>query len=114
MAIRPVAIAVLILSLFFTACSPKPVETAVKPVVPVTAAKAVQKNVPIQLRLIGTVQPFITIAVKAQIGGELTRVYFTEGQDVRKGAMLFQIDPRPYQQAVSQAEATLARDMAQI
>ncbi|MDQ2900021.1 MAG: efflux RND transporter periplasmic adaptor subunit [Acidobacteriota bacterium] len=114
MANRSLAWAVLVCLLLFTACGPKPVQTAAKPVVPVTAAKAIQKNVPVQLRLIGTVQPFITIAVKAQIGGDLTRVYFTEGQDVKKGAMLFQIDPRPYQQAVSQAEATLARDMAQI
>ena len=97
------------LSLLSLACSPKPVQTARKQIVPVTAAIAVQKTVPVELRLIGTGQPFTNISVKAQIGGELVRVHFTEGQDVKKGDPLFQIDPRPYQQAVSQAEAMGAK-----
>ncbi|HJT16667.1 MAG TPA: efflux RND transporter periplasmic adaptor subunit, partial [Thermoanaerobaculia bacterium] len=79
---------------------------------PVTVAKAEQKNVPLQIRAIGSVQPVSTVAVRAQVNGELTRVWFTEGQDVRRGQMLFTIDPRPYEAALQQAQANLARDEA--
>jgi multidrug efflux system membrane fusion protein len=80
--------------------------------VPVAVAKAERKSVPVLLNAIGNVEAFATIAVKAQIGGYLMHVYFKEGQDVQKDAVLFEIDPRPYEQAVSQAEATIVRDIA--
>src|SRR5439155_25278895 len=81
--------------------------------VPVTVAVAQQKDVPLQIRAIGSVQPLSTVSVRAQVGGELTRVWFHEGDDVRRGQPLFSIDPRPYQAALAQAEANLARDEAQ-
>ena len=81
---------------------------------PVTAAKAELRDVPVQVREIGSVDPIALIAVKAQIGGELTRVLFKEGDNVRKGQQLFQIDPRPYQQAIDQAQAAVAKDNALI
>ncbi len=83
------------------------------PPVPVTAAKAVKKDVPQTVAAIGSVEPYTSVGVKAQVGGELQRVHFQEGQDVKKGAPLFTIDPRPYQAALKQAEAALARDKAQ-
>lgn len=86
---------------------------AAPPAVPVTAAKAEQKDVPQILSAIGSVEPYTSVGVKAQVGGELQRVHFQEGQDVRKGDPLFTIDPRPYQAALRQAEANLARDKAQ-
>jgi len=61
--------------------------------------------VPVQLREIGSVDAVAVIAVKAQIGGELTKVFFREGEEMRKGQQLFEIDPRPYQQAIDQAQA---------
>ena len=81
---------------------------------PVTAAKAERKDVPVQVRQIGSVEPVAVIAVKAQIGGELTKVLFREGEDVRKGQQLFEIDPRPYQQAIDQAQAAIEKDNALI
>jgi multidrug efflux system membrane fusion protein len=81
---------------------------------PVTAAKAEQKDVPVQVRQIGSVEPVAIIAVKAQIGGELTKVFFREGDDIRKGQQLFEIDPRPYQQAIDQAQAAIEKDNALI
>jgi multidrug efflux system membrane fusion protein len=81
--------------------------------VPVTVARVEQKNVPIEIRAIGNVQPLSTVQVRALVGGQLEKVWFREGDDVRKGAMLFTIDPRPYQAALSQAQANLARDEAQ-
>jgi multidrug efflux system membrane fusion protein len=102
---------------FLSGCSGGRTVQAKKPAsddaVPVTVAEVVQKPMPVQLRAIGSVEPYSTVSVKSQIGGELMRVYFTEGQDVSKGDLLFQIDPRPYEQALSQAEAALARDQAQ-
>jgi membrane fusion protein, multidrug efflux system len=82
--------------------------------VPVTVATAQQKNMPVQLTAIGNVQPLQTVAVRALVGGQLTRVWFREGEEVRRGAMLFTIDPRPFQAALAQAEANVARDEAQM
>ncbi len=82
--------------------------------IPVTVAPAVQEDVPVEMRVIGNVQPYTTVAVRAQVGGQLMRVWFREGQDVRRGDHLFTIDPRPYQAALDQAQANLARDEAQL
>jgi multidrug efflux system membrane fusion protein len=81
--------------------------------VPVTIATAEQRDIPIQVRAIGSVQPISTVAVRALVAGQLQRVWFREGDDVHKGQMLFTIDPGPYQATLSQAEANLARDEAQ-
>jgi len=88
-------------------------QMAVKPPVPVAVGAVTQKAVPVQIAVIGNVEPSSTVAVKAQVGGTLTRVHFTEGQDVMKGDLLFTIDPRPYEAALRQAEANLARSTAQ-
>jgi len=82
------------------------------PPVPVTVGKVVEKTVPITFRAIGHVEPMATVAIKARIGGELQKVWFTEGQNVAKGATLFTIDPRQYEAALRLAEAQLARDRA--
>jgi len=83
------------------------------PPVPVTAATATQRDLPIQIRAIGNVESYSSIPVKAQVAGELVRIHFTEGQEVHKGDLLFEIDRRPYDQALRQAEANLNRDIAQ-
>jgi len=82
------------------------------PPTPVTVAMAEMRDIPIQVREVGSVEPVAVIAVKAQIGGELNRVFFREGEDIKKGQQLFEIDPRPYQQALDQAEAALEKDTA--
>lgn len=83
------------------------------PAVPVTTAVATQRDLPIELRAIGNVESYSSIPVKAQVNGELMSIHFTEGQDVKKGQLLFEIDRRPYDQALRQAEANLSRDIAQ-
>ena len=83
-------------------------------IVSVTVAKATLESVPTELRVVGSVEASAIVQVKSQIGGELVKVAFTEGQNVAKGDLLFQIDPRPYQEAVRQAEANVARDRAQV
>ncbi len=80
--------------------------------VPVTVAAVVQKTVPVQVKAIGNVEAYSTVQVKSMVGGEIVRAGFKEGDDVRKGQMLFTIDQRPYEAAVAQAEGNLARDQA--
>ncbi len=83
------------------------------PPVPVQTSLAVQKDLPVDLRAIGNVEPIASIAIKAQVGGELIGVSFDEGQDVKKGDLLFTIQPRLYATQLAQAQANLARDRAQ-
>ena len=100
--------------LVLQSCSSKPKVFAERnSAVPVAVASAVAKAVPVTIRSVGNVEAFSTISVKAQVSGELIRVQFKEGDYVKKGDLLFQIDPRPFEAAVSQAEANLARDTAQ-
>ncbi len=82
------------------------------PPTPVTVAQAQARDIPIQIRQIGSVEPVAVIAVKAQISGELNQVFFKEGQEIKKGDQLFEIDPRPYQQALDQAQAAVQKDLA--
>lgn len=81
--------------------------------VPVTLGIAEQRAVPFELAATGTVEPLQTVAVQPQVSGPIFRIAFTEGQDVQKGQVLFEIDPRPFQAALAQAEALLDRDRAQ-
>ena len=81
---------------------------------PVTVAAAQQKDVPLELGAVGRVEAIQTVGVKALVGGEVTRVYFKEGQPVRKGDILFTIDPRPFEIALKQAESQVERDRAQL
>jgi multidrug efflux system membrane fusion protein len=80
--------------------------------VPVLVAKAAQKDVPVEVQVIGNVEAYSTISVKAQVNGQLTNVYFREGDFVKKGDKLFSIDARPFEAAVNQAMANAARDEA--
>jgi len=102
----------LLWGIFSLACSnEKPRKPASAPI-PVTVNTSTQKTVPVQLRAIGNVQAYATVIVKSKVGGEIVRVHFIEGQDVKKGELLFTIDPRPYEAALKQAEANLERDLA--
>lgn len=80
--------------------------------VPVAIALVEQKTMPIQVRAIGTVAASATVTVRSRIGGALQQVHFSEGEEVQKDQILFRIDPRPFEQALRQAEAMLARDQA--
>jgi membrane fusion protein, multidrug efflux system len=104
-----------IIALLVAGCSDNKAAPVARPTpaAPVFVSKAVLKSVPIDVQAIGTVEAYSTVAVKAQVGGELTTVDFIEGADVRKGDRLFVIDPRPYESQVAQAEATLDKDKAQ-
>ncbi len=83
------------------------------PAVPVTTASVVQKAVPIEITVIGSAEPYSTVAIRSQITGQLTAVNFTEGDIVQKGQILFELDRRPLEAALEQSQANLQRDMAQ-
>jgi multidrug efflux system membrane fusion protein len=85
-----------------------------RPPVPVAVARVEQKSMPLQIQAIGTVEAYSVVSVRAQVGGELTRVHIKEGQDVRKGDLLFTIDPRTAQATVDQAQANLAKSRVQV
>src|SRR2546430_2443936 len=84
------------------------------PPVPVTLTEAARRDFPIYVRGIGTVQAYNAVTVKSRIDGELQQVSFREGQEVRAGDVLAQIDPRPFEVLLRQAEAAKARDLAQL
>ena len=84
------------------------------PAIPVTLGVVTAQDVPVLLHGIGTVQAFNTIAIKSRVDGTIVAVDFTEGQEVEAGTLLFQIDPRPYQAALSQAKAAKAQHTAQL
>ena len=92
----------------------RPTSAAANSPIPVLAATATAEDVPIILRGLGTVTAFNTVAVKSRVGGNITRINFTEGQEVKAGDLLIEIDPRPFQAALDQAKATLARDQANL
>jgi multidrug efflux system membrane fusion protein len=81
--------------------------------VPVTVGKVVRKTMPVDLRVIGSVEPAQTVEIRAQITGQLFSVGFKEGDDVKQGDVLFTLDKRPLEAALKQAEANLQRDVAQ-
>ena len=84
------------------------------PGIPVTAGAVVAQDVPVFLHGIGTVQAYNSVAVKSRVDGAIVKVLFTEGQEVKEGDPLFQIDPRPYQAALEQAQAARQKDEAQL
>jgi membrane fusion protein, multidrug efflux system len=105
-------------SLLLAGCSDdatgKPSRAAAPPAVPVTAADALEKSVPLQLTAVGNAMPYTSVAIKSQVSGQIVQVHFKEGQDVAKGELLFTIDPRPFEAALRQAEAALNQRRAEI
>jgi multidrug efflux system membrane fusion protein len=101
----------------FTSATP-PAHAAPPPgssaAIPVTAGRAEAKDVPVFLTGLGTVQAFNNVTVKSRVDGPITLVSFTEGQEVKAGDPLFQIDPRPFQTLLDQAQGNKAKDAAQL
>lgn len=100
-------------ALLASGCSSQKAQSAPSSAVPVVVASAVEKTVPVELRAIGNVQAYNTVQVKTQVPGELTGVFFKEGDDVKKGQLLFTLDPRTFEAELKRQQATLARDQAE-
>lgn len=111
-------VAVFVLSLIaattvVAGCATKTAQTAPMFIVPVTVAKAAHRNIPINLTAIGSASAYSTVSIESQVNAELEEVHIKEGQFVKKGELLFTLDARPFQAALEQAQANLARDQAQ-
>src|SRR5580692_11113477 len=91
-----------------------PAARATAPAIPVLAGTAQVQDVQLYLTGLGTVQAFNTVTVKARVDGQIDKIAFIEGQDVKTGDLLAQIDPRPFQAMLAQAVAAKARDEAQL
>jgi membrane fusion protein, multidrug efflux system len=95
-----------------SACGPS--APPARPAIPVSVAKVERRDTPVLIVATGTVEPIQTSSVQSQVDGIITRVAFREGQDVTAGQVLFEIDPRQYRASLDNAEAALARDVAQL
>jgi membrane fusion protein, multidrug efflux system len=104
---------VLLVALLALAAGCAPKEKPRAPRVPVAVAAAVERPMPFAIMASGTIEPVQTAAVGSQVGGTVTAVLFREGSDVRAGQALIQLDPRPFRDALAQAQGALARDRAQ-
>lgn len=105
--------------LYYTTIQGKAVDKAAKAKgdrsgAPVRIAKVTQQTIPVRVEAIGTVQAHSVVQIRSRVDGQIMSAGFQEGQMVRKGDLLFQIDPRPFQAQLKQAEANRARDMAQL
>ena len=104
-------------SVTFSACAASdagaPSGSGGQAAVPVTVTRVVQKEMPLEVTAVGTVEAYSTVAVRAQVTGEMKAVNFQQGDDVEAGQVLFTLDRRPLEAALNQAEANLQRDTAQ-
>ncbi len=108
-----VCLSLALIAIVFSGCQKATQAAAAKPSVPVVIASVTARTVPLTLNAIGNVQAVATVTVTPQIAGQITAVYFKEGQNVRKGQRLFSINPQPLQAELQRAEGNLARDSAQ-
>ncbi|MGH8801465.1 MAG: efflux RND transporter periplasmic adaptor subunit, partial [Casimicrobiaceae bacterium] len=90
----------------------RPSTSRADPSVPVTVATVVRKDVPVRLHAIGNIEPYTTVAIKALVDGQIVGVHFAEGEEVHQGAILFEIDRRPFEAQLAQAQANLLKDRA--
>jgi len=97
-----------------TSSNPEPARSAAARGVPVDVATVAQQAMPVEIPVIGNVQPYATVNVKSQVNGQIMKVGFKDGQDVKKGDVLFLLDMRPFQAALDQATANLAKDNVQM
>lgn len=102
----------LLLGAAFAGCTRAGRKPPAPPAIPVTAAAVEKMDVPLDLTAVGHVDAYSNVAVRTRVGGEVTKVTFREGQDVKAGDLIFELDRRPYQAALAEAEANLERDRA--
>jgi multidrug efflux system membrane fusion protein len=100
-------------ALLFTGCSNKAAQQGFdRPPAPVTLSVAVAQDVPTYLDAIGKTVAREVVSIQPQVSGRITKIHFTDGADVKKGAMLFTIDTRPFEAALRQAQANVLKDSA--
>jgi multidrug efflux system membrane fusion protein len=109
----PITLIFFLALILCTACTTTKEKPKPKPAVPVKVTQALQKDVPVQIKAIGTIEAFTSVAIKSQVSGQIARIHFQEGSDVKKGDLLISIDPEPFLAALSQYEAALSKNLSQ-
>lgn len=104
---------ILVVPLIGAGCEAPVVPPPVKLPVPVTVTAVVQRDVPVQVRAIGTVEAFASVALQPQVTARIAKVHFQEGSEVKAGDLLIELDPQPFLAALNQAKASLAKNQAQ-
>ena len=106
------AICLVAVAAITSGCAKPQAAPPARPPTMVTVAKVIQKTMPVEVTAVGNVEAISTISIRTQVAGEVQNIHFKEGDFVKKGQVLLTIDPRPYEAALSQAKAALARDKA--
>ena len=100
--------------LFLSGCGNKErLATKDRPAAPVVVAGVELRNIPVQIKAIGNVEAYQTVQIRSQVSGQIQKIFFKEGEDVRQGQLLFQLDKRPFQADLDKAVGQLKRDQAQ-
>ena len=102
----------LLLTVLLAACDRKTPATLERPPAPVSVTAAVTQDVPVYIDAVGKIVAREVVSIQPQVSGRVTKIHFTDGADVKAGAVLFTIDPRPYQAHLNQAEANVAQAQA--
>jgi membrane fusion protein, multidrug efflux system len=112
--VKPFRIAALLIGLLtLAACSESGAKKKVEPpAVPVTTAKAVERDIPVTLQVVGRAEAYESVVMKSRVDGQVSAVLFTEGQHVKQGEVLIRLDPTDFSARLKQADATVARDAA--
>src|SRR5438876_10679957 len=111
--LRPLLLAAIVITAgLVLGCTANPAAPPPSSGVPIVVAKVSQKLMPVEITSVGNVEPISTVAIKAQVSGELLQAHFKEGDFVRKGQLLFTIDSRPFQGQVATVEANITKDEA--
>ena len=84
-----------------------------RPPAPVVVATVERRDIPVQIRAIGNVEPYQTVQIRSQVNGQIQKIFFKEGEDVREGQLLFQLDKRPFQADLEKAIGQMKHDQAQ-
>jgi len=100
------------LGVLASGCAKQQAAPQPRPPIPVVVGTVIRKAMPVEVVAVGNVEAYSTVSIKAQVPGQLMDVHFKEGDFVRKGQLLLTLDPRPYEAALAQAKAALARDKA--
>src|ERR1700687_2923960 len=108
--LAPAALAVL--GVLASGCAKQQAAPQPRPAIPVVVGTVKLKAMPVEVIAVGHVEAYTTVSIEAQVPGQLLDVHFREGDFVRKGQLLLTLDPRPYEAALAQAKAALARDKA--
>jgi multidrug efflux system membrane fusion protein len=108
----PASAALIVLGALASGCAKQQAAPQPRPAIPVVVGKVIQKAMPVEVIAVGNVEAYSTVSIKAQVPGQLLDVHFKEGDFVHKGQLLLTLDQRPYEAALAQAKAALARDKA--